>query len=354
MSRHDLARNRYVWLSTGWMFAFLGLCTLGCALLPLGYHRNQMLLFGALLLLIALAHLRSEPPELDSPANHLGLFALWGAVGLGLFAWTPAGMPVLANAMFIGALVASRLIDREQIVAHLLGASAVMVAPAALGFTDQRTTFAIAAALPTMWILCACVAIVLEAAEAQGNELEALVRRDPLTGVGNRRLLNEQLAEDLDRQARLQRPLSVVALDLNGFKAINDEIGHSSGDELLRQVAAALVRVVRDHGTVVRQGGDEFCIILPNYGPSDTTHLIDAIRAELRTVQLPAGRISTGFGVASYPRDAVHAGVLLHVADERLREQKAGDLTIIGEPIPMPGPVTEDATFGRPELYRRA
>ncbi len=172
-------------------------------------------------------------------------------------------------------------------------------------------------------MLCFSCVVALEAAEAQGAELEALVRRDPLTGVGNRRLLLEVLDDELARHERTGRHLSLIALDLDGFKSLNDDVGHAAGDELLQRVATALTAAVEPRDTVVRQGGDEFCIVLPETSAELANRSCNAVRAALAQIETPdGGRISSGLGVASYPDDALTADVLLHVADERLRLSK--------------------------------
>ena len=331
VSRHDLAGHRLVWLSTGWMFVFISIATLGLSFAPLGYDQPPLWAFSGALGLIGLLHLRTHPPAVDSPMNHVSLASVWGAVGIGLFVFAPAAVLVLPPAMFIASTTAARLLHREQIAAHFTLATLLMLLPVALGTVDQQTTIGVVAILPAMWVLGFCTVFVLEVAEAQGRELEQLVRRDPLTGVGNRRMLMEELAIELERHARGRRPLSVIALDLNGFKSINDRFGHAAGDDLLRSVAAALVRVTGDQGIVVRQGGDEFCVILPNTSPEVAERHGNAIRAELARVPLESGSVTTGVDIASFPRDAVHSGVLLHVADERLIAHKEGRTAIGSE-----------------------
>lgn len=306
---------------------FIAVCTLGVSLLPLGFDQVRLWAFSGLLAVIALAHLRTEAPAVHSPLNHIGLACVWGSIGIGMYAYAPHSVMVLVPAMFVGTVPAVRLVERGQIAAHWVFATAAMLAPVLLGIVDRDTMIAVASVIPAIWVLGVFTVFVLEVAEAQGEELEQLVRRDPLTGVGNRRMLTEELADELERHVRVRRPLTVMALDLDGFKAINDEIGHGAGDDLLREVAGALLHVTGDGGTVVRTGGDEFCVILPLTSPDDAERVGNAIRAQLATLPLPSGRVTTGIGIASYPRDAVHSGVLLHVADERLLEYKAARAT---------------------------
>ena len=157
----------------------------------------------------------------------------------------------------------------------------------------------------------------------------------------------EELEMQLARHERLDKSLSVIVIDLNGFKALNDEHGHAAGDGVLRDVAAALERVVDSQDTLTRLGGDEFCVILPETEPDETGPMVNAIRAALASVQTPSGGgVTAGTGTASFPVDATSIDVLLHVADERLRENKphsrkaAGTTVSSGATVP-PGPVSE-------------
>jgi diguanylate cyclase (GGDEF)-like protein len=115
----------------------------------------------------------------------------------------------------------------------------------------------------------------------------------------------------------------VIALDLNGFKILNDTVGHAAGDDLLRDVAEALSSVVDPRDTVVRQGGDEFCLVLPETSAAHAERTGNAIRARLAQIESYGANVTTGIGIASFPVDALRGDVLLHVADERLRANKA-------------------------------
>lgn len=322
VSRRELALNRYVWLAAGVMFGIFAAAVLVVSLLDLGFVQWRLWTLCGVLAVASAGLLLTEPPAIGSAANHVFLAMIYGGVGGAMLAFAPNASAAMGAAMFVGPLTGMRLIDVREISTHLLAATAVFVAPALAGLYDDATLLAIASAVPAMWVLCGCVVVVLQAAEAQGEELEQLVRRDPLTGVGNRRMLSETLTIEIQRASRTRRPLSLVALDLNGFKAINDTIGHAAGDELLRSVGAALEAIARPGDTVVRHGGDEFCLILPDTSADHARRAVNAINAALAKLEVEGTRVTAGIGVASYPKDAVHSGVLLHVADERLREQK--------------------------------
>src|SRR2546423_14317044 len=115
------------------------------------------------------------------------------------------------------------------------------------------------------------------------NQLTHRALHDPLTGLGNRALLAERLGEALDG------PFALMMLDLDGFKDINDTLGHPAGDELLVEVARRL-RAVAPDGAVVRLGGDEFAILVPGADRGAATNLAEAVLAAVRAPDLGAGR----------------------------------------------------------------
>ena len=113
----------------------------------------------------------------------------------------------------------------------------------------------------------ATAAIQAEAMEAhvasRSRELESQANTDPLTGLGNLRALQRQLATLLDVRKRYQHPFAVLLMDIDGLKRINDSHGHPAGDRVLMQVGMSLRRSIRSVDTAARIGGDEFCVLLP-------------------------------------------------------------------------------------------
>ncbi len=177
----------------------------------------------------------------------------------------------------------------------------------------------------------------------QGRHRKALTlaaRTDTLTGIGNRRDFDERIAAAWGEARRYRQPLSLVILDLQGFKAINDQYGHLSGDEALMAVARALNSVRRDGDTVFRWGGDEFAILLTHADLSQAlqaaSRYLDAIRTspvlwrEEREVYVGAR-----LGVAASPEDADSIEGLVRVADERviMAKRLGQSLSPAGPPI---------------------
>ena len=140
--------------------------------------------------------------------------------------------------------------------------------------------------------------------------------RDPLTGVANRRALDERLGYEIARHLRQREAFAVVALDLDGFKAVNDRFGHDAGDELLCDAAAALVGAVRAQDTVVRLGGDEFCVLAPQTDAAHAEHLVERVHAALAGVTAGLSGLSASIGTAVFPTDGTTPEGLLAAADE--------------------------------------
>jgi diguanylate cyclase (GGDEF)-like protein/PAS domain S-box-containing protein len=153
-----------------------------------------------------------------------------------------------------------------------------------------------------------------------------LAFHDVLTGLPNRALLKDRLGMALAQAQRQAGTVAVMFLDLDRFKLINDTLGHSVGDDLLRNVGAQLQKLLREGDTVARVGGDEFTLILPNM--TDTKDVIKAAQRILRSLSEPrmlAGRdvrITASLGIAIYPEDGRDAETLLRNADTAMYRAK--------------------------------
>ncbi len=167
----------------------------------------------------------------------------------------------------------------------------------------------------------------------QRNEIqrsnEALERQanvDTLTGLANRNLLGDRLDQALIFARRANRVAAVLVLDLDRFKTVNDSMGHSHGDLLLREVASRLHTCVRDGDTVARLGGDEFVVVLADMAEvSDTVPMAQKILATLaQPMRLGSQEVSTSasLGISAYPRDGETAEVLLRHADTAMYRAK--------------------------------
>jgi diguanylate cyclase (GGDEF)-like protein/PAS domain S-box-containing protein len=162
---------------------------------------------------------------------------------------------------------------------------------------------------------------------AAAERMVHLAHHDHLTGLPNRMLLEDRLAQAIRYSQRHRRSLGVLFLDVNEFKDINDTRGHAVGDQLLQSIARRLVGAVRCSDTVARLGGDEFVVVLPDVtGANDIRATAKKILAALdKPHQLAdlATRISLSAGLAVYPDDGHEADVLLARADAALYADKA-------------------------------
>jgi diguanylate cyclase (GGDEF)-like protein len=158
------------------------------------------------------------------------------------------------------------------------------------------------------------------------RQQQELALHDPLTGLPNRRLLEDRIATVLQHATRQQNKVAVMYLDLDGFKTINDTHGHAYGDEILKQVAQRLIGCSRKEDTVARVGGDEFVIVMGNIAHlSDTqdpaAKLIDAVSQPYQVNGLTLN-LSTSIGVGIFPDDADEVASVIAAADAALYEAK--------------------------------
>jgi diguanylate cyclase (GGDEF)-like protein len=159
------------------------------------------------------------------------------------------------------------------------------------------------------------------------EQIRTLSIRDPLTNLYNRRYLNEIVVGELDRAVRLRQPLSVIVIDIDHFKLINDRWGHVVGDQVLRGMAQVLSRYVRAYDTVTRFGGEEFVILMAQTGEDEALALAERIRLETAHERLlPEEYVVTcSFGVNTLVPDAPLAPTpeeFIHRADQALYDAK--------------------------------
>ncbi len=165
---------------------------------------------------------------------------------------------------------------------------------------------------------------MLHAAQAQLAALEQLAFTDPLTGLRNRRYFDERLQQEVSRCRRSPESMfSVLAVDLNNFKLVNDTHGHQAGDTLLREVANHLLRTLRGHDVVCRTGGDEFLVVLPDTGAGQAAAAVRRLSRGFASLRVKAtSKVGLAIGSASYPRHGTDAPALVKAADEAMYEDK--------------------------------
>ncbi len=179
--------------------------------------------------------------------------------------------------------------------------------------------------------LCQQIAIRGDEIERLREEIEtarAEAARDPLTGLANRKTLDEALANALSENREQDRYCCLIMVDIDRFKVINDTFGHLVGDRVIRFIANALTDSVKGRDTVARFGGEEFCIILPNTKPEGAQIVAESIRKTIEEARLRRskdgellGKITVSLGVA-WAKAGQNSEALIDLADQALYQAK--------------------------------
>ena len=164
--------------------------------------------------------------------------------------------------------------------------------------------------------------------------------RDPLTGLYNRRYMEDMLERFAHLSERNQRPFSVIMIDLDHFKRLNDEHGHAIGDAVLREAGATIMATLRQSDVACRYGGEEIIVLLPDIALADASTKAEALRQRIEAISERHGtRVTASLGVAAVPDNGGSAANLVVLADEALyRAKKAGrNQVVTAPPRPEPG-----------------
>ncbi|MBY0358007.1 MAG: diguanylate cyclase [Candidatus Obscuribacterales bacterium] len=148
---------------------------------------------------------------------------------------------------------------------------------------------------------------------------------DSLTGLANRRKFNDVFQKEFERAKRYAEPLTLVVIDMDFLKVINDKFGHTAGDNAIKSVADVLANSSRSIDLSARYGGEEFCLLLPNTKLEESTIIADRIRKRICETTVPlAGKVSASLGIANFPLHAQDADDLFQKADQALYAAKEG------------------------------
>src|SRR5436190_7811065 len=276
---------------------------------------------------------------------------LSSAVPLLVLAWVVRSfvLPTLPNeqSMFIGglqALLASTVIGMI-VGAYIIWDVGRTVARIAEMLASERAISGLGRRKDEVGTLMTSFNRMLETIEQQAGEINSFATRldaaykelestnarlkefsfkDEVTGLYNRRFFSIRLEEEVSRYGRFNHRVSVVLLDLDAFKSVNDELGHASGDETLRGMAEILLRHSRGINVICRYGGDEFAVLLVETSKAGARLYADRIRYVLSSYQFAhKRRVTASFGIASLPEDvAPTAEDLIQAADEALYAAK--------------------------------
>jgi diguanylate cyclase (GGDEF)-like protein len=275
-----------------------------------------------------------------SPGSIVGLFLLWA----GTFVARPEGvwMRTLISAGPGGQTV-RRLVPVLIGVPILCGAIVIVGVEGGAFPLRVGVAFVVATAIGVFTAISFATAGRLERVEAErrslAERLTELVDRDPLTGVYNRRRLDEELRRQLAMAQRREVPVALLALDLDGFKPINDNHGHAAGDQLLIQTAETLRTELRESDFICRLGGDEFIVVLPDTDADGARVVAGKLIGAMRGVARPQpdGRLIElrgSIGIATSEESPwIDPAGLLAAADRALytAKQAGGDTFAAGE-----------------------
>jgi diguanylate cyclase (GGDEF)-like protein len=167
----------------------------------------------------------------------------------------------------------------------------------------------------------------LAALKEREAQTQRLADRDGLTGLYNRRRMMELLESAISEAAQQWQRVGLLFIDMNGFKAVNDEYGHAAGDKILNAVATRIASKVRTGDIVCRYGGDEFVVLLPSVpDAAAVSRVADTIRERVALPYWIEGNeqhLTAAIGESMYPHDGDSAEVLLHRADQAMYRRKA-------------------------------
>jgi diguanylate cyclase (GGDEF)-like protein len=175
------------------------------------------------------------------------------------------------------------------------------------------------------------MAVALERAEWQerATEFQLMSITDSLTGMPNRRYLEERLAEELNRSKRYDYPMSFLMIDIDDFKAYNDTNGHQAGDLAIQITAHCLKAALRSADVASRYGGEEFCILLPQTAMTEAATIAERIRQRVNTTHYPhgktqpLGRVTISVGVSTFSQIVNNSETIIAAADRALYQAKS-------------------------------
>lgn len=166
------------------------------------------------------------------------------------------------------------------------------------------------------------VTILISALKNSLQREKLMAKTDYLTEVPNRRFFYEFAETELNRSLRYQHPLSVIYLDIDNFKAVNDTMGHSAGNKLLRLVANTFSENIRTNDMVARLGGDEFALLLPESGPEAAENVIHKAMNSLKKVMKDDWPVTFSIGMVTYIKPPATVDELLKKADDLMYSVK--------------------------------
>ncbi len=203
---------------------------------------------------------------------------------------------------------------------------------AVMNFTDRAGGSSFSEAdLEFLQAIAPQVAVAIDRAslKEKAGEFEQLSVTDGLTGLLNRRYLEERLDEEIKRSSRHRFPMSVLMLDVDDFKSYNDSFGHQAGDAALKIAADVIRESLRNEDVAARYGGEEFSVMLPQTSSEEASAIAERIRSRIETAQFPFRPVTISIGIASYSHELQTAVELIRAADNALYQAKRSGRNLV-------------------------
>lgn len=322
----------YESVQLGWMIygisQFLGvLASLAFVVAADAYRQKPRLKRGYGLVLLPVAIWFALAPVALGPKAVFALGHL--LIAGGMAAGATAHLLLLRQTRLLGAAVVSAMLLvlaglNVWTAARLSQPGATAESPALVGMTVVFLVGALGQQLMAFEDMTYELRLTNARLETAQGDLREMVVTDPLTGTHNRRFFDEVIGRELQRHRRYRMPLSVVFVDIDRFKAINDTLGHETGDRVLREVALFLLRNIREADYIFRWGGDEFLVLIScteDEALRRARDLQHAFATAPQTTHLPKG-VALSVGVVEVPPDVDDIMPLIQTADERMYANK--------------------------------
>jgi diguanylate cyclase (GGDEF)-like protein len=316
-------------------------------LTPHGPHRSFLWAVAAAWLLLALVGLSVAPTVAAKPwcVTYSVTWTALSAFGVGTVAVLDKGMSSPILFLLFLPLIFGTMMFTPRATAICGAAALVSLALVVLIDRDAGSspgrTFLLFAALAGAAVLTVAVAINRAHIERHEAQLQAalahMAATDELTGCAVRRVLRQRMEEEIARSIRSQNPLSLLMIDVDHFKAVNDTYGHVVGDHVLASIGARLRATARTFDVVSRMGGDEFALLLPDTDVRSALGVAERIRQELPgAVEVP---VTLSVGIGGLDRSNPSVERLLADSDFALYQVKRGGRDAIAIHHPGPSPI---------------
>ncbi len=296
-------------------------------------HHMLFVIFCAVLVAVSVFTLIVIRPQISPSRRYLGMIIDFGTLSYFMYVMQDKGILFFAIYLWVTIGNGLRYGVRYLYTAMVISIVSFLVVLCSSVYWREQWGFSVG-------LLIGLVALplyfsnLLKQLNDQHSQLKKLYEQmaqhathDSLTRLPNRKHFHDHLAETITSAERDERSFALLYLDLDGFKAINDALGHAVGDHLIENTARRLEQCVRKGDMVARVGGDEFVVLLRDITSSDVSKVAEKIThilSEPFTIAAKTFCVTTSIGIATYPQDGADASALIHNADSAMYETKRG------------------------------